>query len=447
MKKQIVAILALFLCAVSVFLLSACRFDQILENADYVEDSEAVNQKDSVEQINAFFEETLKDPDFVVTCKNKDGEVQFTETVKGTDCCTLANDGSKIYAYKKGEFFYMASVTVEEDDEGNAREQRSYYCSDSTKPGYYEDSGFDTMEAIYQGNYCTFMSKYNGVNIVELLPENGTYNCKVHGEKKNGVITGSLNFTYTTGEGTVTITATSEENKVRTLRIAMSDGADLTWTFVYGNASVTLPDTDAWDREAAAEKAREEANSLALDRRDAFFSETTCAPNVTVTVRDNGGIAYVETIAGAIDRIAYDACTVYTFMKEVDEETTDYYYVFDGEEKYYTVNDENYDDNILYYFYHGVEQYDDLAEAGAAFSCTTDGNNMTFTIAMDGKTVVTLVAAMNEGLVREATCTAVAGDGTETTTYTFEYGPVTVEEPDLTQFERVTNETDPSDIQ
>ena len=153
-----------------------------------------------------------------------------------------------------------------------------------------------------------------------------------------------------------------------------------------------------------------------------------------------------ETIAGAIDRIAYDACTVYTFMKEVDEETTDYYYVFDGEEKYYTVNDENYGDNILYYFYHGVEQYDNLAEAGAAFSCTTDGDTMTFTIAMDGKTVVTLVAAMNEGLVREATCTAVTGDGTETTTYTFEYGPVTVEEPDLTQFERVTSETDPSDI-
>ena len=77
MKKRFVPILALFLCAVSVFLLSACRFDQILENADYVEDSEAVNQKDSVELINAFFEETLKDPDFVVTCKNKDGEVQF----------------------------------------------------------------------------------------------------------------------------------------------------------------------------------------------------------------------------------------------------------------------------------------------------------------------------------------------------------------------------------
>lgn len=448
MKKQAISVIALLLCAVSVFLLAACHFEKILENADYTEDAEAVNKEDSIKLINAFFEETLKDPNFVATCKNKDGEVQFTETVKGTDCYTLSNDGTKVYAYKKDGFFYLATVSMEEDEEGNACEQRYYYCSDSTKRGYYEDSEFGTMEALYQGNYCSFMSQYNGVNIVELLPEEkGTYNCKTHGEKKNGVITGSLNFIFTAGEGTVTITASSEENKVRTLRIATSDGADLTWTFAYGNASITLPDTDAWDREVEESEARERANSQALDERSEFFLETTCAPNVTVTVAENGETAYVETIAGNVDRVAYDTCTIYTFMKEVDEETTDYYYVFDGEEKYYSVNDENYDNNILFYYYCGIEQYDVLDEAGAAFSCTTKGDTLTFTITMDGRTVATLVAVRTDNMVREATCTTVTEDGTKVTTYTFEYGSATVEEPELTNFEYVTDAMDLSDFQ
>lgn len=52
-----------------------------------------------VSALDSFFEETLKEPDFVVTCKNKDGVVQFTETVKGKGYTPISmkNDFAKIY--------------------------------------------------------------------------------------------------------------------------------------------------------------------------------------------------------------------------------------------------------------------------------------------------------------------------------------------------------------
>lgn len=443
--------IVLLVCVASVFALSACNFDKLiedLENADYTENYDSANKEGSVELINAFFEETLKDPDFVVTCKNKDGEVQYTETVKGTDGYTLGKDGTKVYAYKKGDAFYVAIISQEEDDEGNTQEQRYYYCSDSSKPGYYADSESGTMEDLYKGNYCTFMSKVNGVNIVELLPEDkGTYSCKTHGEKKDGVTTGSLEFSFTADEGSITITASSEENKVKTLTVSVSDGNTLTWTFVYGNASVELPDTDAWDREAAAEAKRREDNRKAIEARDDFFAETTCASNVVVTVDVGGKQSYVQSILNGMECLDFGTHKVYTFMKDVDDETTDAYYVFDGEEKYYMVNDDAFDSVVMYYYHMGICLYDALGEQGASFSCEIEGDSLTFGIAVDGENVATLVATKSGDTVSSAALTAQGEDGAVTTTYTFEYGSASLEEPHLSDYQFVCNSIDLSDFE
>ena len=435
MKKAKLLVMVMLVCIASVFALTACNLN--LENADYTENLEASDKEGSIELINAFFEETLKDPDFVVTCENKDGEVQYTETVKGTDSYTLGKDGSQIYAYKKGDVFYLASIRQEEDDEGNTHEQRYYYCSDSTKPGYYAENESGTMEEIYKGNYCSFMSQYNGVNIVELLPDDeGVYNCKSHSEKKDGVTTGSLDFSFTVDEGTITITAASEENKAKTLHIVSSDSADLTWAFVYGGASITLPDTDAWDKEQEAEEARIAGNEKALEDRYNFFAATTDAQNAVVTVDINGKTSYVQSIVGGMECLDFGTHKVYTYLKDVNEETTDTYYVYDGEDaKYYLVNDDAYDSVVMYYYHMGICLYDEAGEQGATFACTVDGDSLTFTISMDGETLATLVATKTGDTVSKATYT-VQGDGGNavTTTYTFAYGSASLTEPDLTGF-------------
>ncbi len=444
MKKHAITVIALLLSAFCVFLLTACHF----ELGDYTENYEATNKEDSVALINAFFEETLNDPDFVVTCKDKDGEVQYTETVKGADSYTLGKDGSKVYAYKLGEEFYVATIHLVEDEDGNVSEQRYYYCSDSTKPGYYKDNEYGTMEQMYKGSYCLFMGKYNGVNIVDALPEDaGTYSCTSHGEKKDGVVTGSLEFSFASGQNTVSITATSEQDKVKTLRIATSDGADLTWTFVYGNASVTHPDTDEWDRQAAAEEKRREDNRKAIEARDDFFAETTCASNVVVTVDVGGKQSYVQSILDGMECLDFGTHRVYTFMKDVDDETTDAYYVFDGEEKYYMVNDDAFNSVVMYYYHMGICLYDAIGEEGASFSCEIEGDSLTFGIAVDGENVATLVATKSGDTVSSAALTAQGEDGAVTTTYTFEYGSASLEEPHLSDYQFVCNSIDLSDFE
>ena len=253
MKKITAMILSLVFCLTAALALASCSLQEMLENADYTEEYTADNKDGSVELINSFFEETLKDPNFVITNKNKAGEVQFTETVKGTSGLVVYKDGSETYAYKKGDFYYVAMISFNENEDGEVEEHRYYYCSDNSKPGYYKDNELGTMKDMYNGSYCTFMGKYLGINLVSALPEeNATFSCVSKGEKKDGVTTGSLTFDYTTESGTIKITADSKENLVQTIRIVVTDNAtseanrDFTWTFEYGSASITLPDTDAW---------------------------------------------------------------------------------------------------------------------------------------------------------------------------------------------------------
>ncbi len=250
MKKKIVTwVIMPIVCLLSAAVFISCNIE--LKDMDGTEYYDTTEKEFCKEYIDEFFEEMLKNPDFVVTCANKDGEQQYTETVKGTDAYTLGSDGSEAYAFKKGKFFYVATISRN----SNGEEQRVYYCSDSTKTGYYEGAEADAMETMYKNNHCSFMNDTVGVGIVKGLSEEGaTFNCKKNIERVNGFATSSLDFTYASADRMVTITASAEEERVKTLRIIIIDdaegghGSDLTWTFTYGGASVTIPDVDAWDK-------------------------------------------------------------------------------------------------------------------------------------------------------------------------------------------------------
>ena len=254
MKKLLTTlIVVLLICIVSVFALTACGIElEEMDGNEYYSTTEKVR---SVELIDEFFEETLNSPDFVVTCKDKDGVVRYTETVNGTSSYTLYKDGSKTYAFKKGDHFYVAQIKQVKNEAGETVETHTYYCSDSTKPGYYAGTQGNTMADMYLSDYCRFMNKHDGTGVVKELSEEGaTFNCMTHIERVSHYPTGSLDFSYTTDRSSVTLTASSEGDKVNSLHLVINETAeggraeDLTWTFVYGNAAITLPDVDAWDK-------------------------------------------------------------------------------------------------------------------------------------------------------------------------------------------------------
>ncbi len=462
MKKTATLLLALAICFGSVFALASCGLQEALENADYTEEYTADNKEGSVELINSFFEETLKDPDFVVTNKTEGDKVQYTETVKGTSSHTVYSNGAETFAYKKGEFFYIAAIDREENGEGEVEETRYYYCSDSSKGGYLADDEYSTMEDIYKGNYCSFLGKYVGVGIVDSLPEEGnTFSCVSKGERKDGVTTGSLEFVFTAPTGTLKITADSKDNLVQTLRIVIVDNSDLnasrdfTWTFVYGGASVTLPDTDAWDTEDAGEEAGEdenqeiiEANMGVISKRDEFLDEAVYGENLIVTV--SGDVFnFVETIADGIDRVVYDSRTTYTYLEEVGEFDFDCYVVFDVKaveeyemeaEKYYMVNpeDDSYGDNRYVYYNYIIGLFDggEMLES-ATYTCDIDGDSMTFKVVSDEGTF-TLDATKTDGVVRTIDISVSDVEEPAAITISFEYGSAELSKPDLSEYELIS---------
>ena len=440
MKKITALILSIIFCLTCAFALASCELAEVIENGDYTEEYSSDDKDGCVDLINGFFEETLKDPDFVVTNKTKDGTVQFTETVKGTSSHMVYSDGYERFAYKKGEFFYIAAIDREEDDFGDVEETRYYYCSDSSKEGYLPDDEYSTMEDMYKGSYCSFLGKYGGVGLVESLPEEGnTFSCVSKGERKDGVTTGSLEFVFTTESGTLKITADSKENLVQTLRIVVEDNSglnasrDISWTFVYGGASVEVPDTDAWDREEAEKEARVEANEAALDARDEFFNATYWEDNFVVTI-ETPTSKIVESLTEDVDCVDYGTYKTYAFYEDIDEDNWDTYYVFESEDtKYFMKNSDYFEDNVYVWYYLFIGTYDALEE-DADFSCVVEGDTMTFTIARDGETLVTFIAEKTGELVTSATLTVATDSGDRTVNFTFEYGTADVTIPDLSDF-------------
>jgi len=251
MKRVMMALAAILLvCMVSIFALTACKIT--LGEMDGDEYFSGTDKARCVELMNDFFEETLKDPDFVVTCTNKDGVVQYTETVKGTSAYTLFKNGSKEYAFKKGGHFYVAMIHYSQNSANETVEDHHYYCSDSTKPGYCADTAGCTMEDRYNAYFYQFMDK--NAELIKKLPEEGaTFHGMHHVNWVSNYPTATYEFTYATDQRTVRLTASSEGGKVSSIHLIDAvtgddSDIDLTWTFVHWIASVTPPDTDAWDR-------------------------------------------------------------------------------------------------------------------------------------------------------------------------------------------------------
>ena len=441
MKKTLMTMaIVLLVCVASVFALTACNFEIESEgNWDISADTKA----DSIEVLTGFFEDTLKDPNVVVTYK-VGNEVYFTENVKGTDSYYVTKDGSKVYAYKKGDFYYQAVDGQTEVDDAIVI-NRYYYTTDSANVAHYDK---DT-KTYYDNNYCFFMSDIKAMNLIP--EEGGTFTASNKGEEKNDESSATLNFDYSSNDGTLKITATAENGLVKSVSIVTTNPAhpeynrNITMTFAYGSAVVTLPDTDAWDREAAAEAARIAGNEQAINAKSDFFAETTNADNVVVTVSINGEVNYVDAILNDMERTDFHSdfgtYSVYTYMKAVDEETTDYYYVFDSEDaKYYMVNDDAYDDAVLFYYYNGICIYDVAAEEGATLSYKVEGNTLTFTVSKDGETIATLVATKTGDTVSTATYTVTDEGRTVVMTYAFAYGTAEITELDLTDFDNSSSD-------
>ena len=465
MKKTILFLaIAFVVCVASVFALTACNFEKLLENADFTESAEYTDKDNCVGALNSFFEETLKDPDFVVTCKNKDGEVQYTETVKGTACNTVYSDGSDRYAYKKGEFFYVVAIDREQSDDGEVDETRYYYCSDPSKGGYMRDDEITTMEDMYKSFYCAFMGDSEGFNRVSDLPEkDSTFLCVYNGEKKDGVTTGTMTFDYSTTSGTLKITATSKENLVQTIHLVVDDKSglnadeDLTWTFAYGGAAVILPDTDTWDREyAEAEKqAKLEANLRMITKRDEFLGKAVTGENMFVTV--SGDIFhFVETIADGIDRVVYDEYTTYAYAEEVGDGNYDYYVLRDVKaneeydmeaQKYYAINADDdlldsYEDNNHVYYNFIIAMYDGgETSKSATNTCDIEGDTMTFKVVCDEATF-TLTATKIAGVVKTIDIAISDTEDPTTISITFEYDTAELTKPDLSEYELQSGDAD-----
>jgi len=270
--------IVLLVCVISVFTLTACNGITIEGDGNW--NITADGKADCVELVSAFFADTLKNPNVVVTYK-VGNDVYFTENVKGADSTYVTKDGTTVYCYKKGDFYYYATDTQADgsDAEEGIAINRYYYTSDSANTAHYNAE----TKSLYDQNYCYFLSSIRGLaNIPEAGATFAAANVgEEHDSTKEGQTVGTssatLTFDYTGNDGTMKITAIATDGMVTSITIATTSTADpqanrnITMTLAYGSAVVTLPDTNAWDREGALSNA---VDALGLNRGDTLVSGT-----------------------------------------------------------------------------------------------------------------------------------------------------------------------------
>lgn len=230
MKKKVLALISVVVCLAALFAFSACSINIDLNNLDGEEKSEltADNKEDSMTLINRFFEETLKDPNVVITTK-LNGDLVSIETIEGkNNFVDYKATNVKFYGFVKDGEYYSAT-----DGEGT-----QYYTKD---------------KVMYDLYYCYFMSN---IRVLEMLTEeSGTFACELKYESKteSGVknSTGSLAFTFTAESGTIKVTGTAKDDLVRSITFEVNDTEagttkNTVMTFEYGSASVTIPDISDW---------------------------------------------------------------------------------------------------------------------------------------------------------------------------------------------------------
>lgn len=387
MKKKF----TLILISLLVFLASAVALTACNIQTESSWDMTADDKEGSVEIITAFFEDTLKQSDMVITIKNE-SEVQVTENVKGTSSCYVLKDGTKTTSYIKDEYYYF----VIESEETN-----TYFTTDLTKRGYDANA-----KSYYDMNRFYFMSN---VKIVEMLSDNsGTFACASHGEEKDGETSSTLTCDFSSENGSFKITATAKDGLVQTFNIIKNSlietepSANITGIIVYSGASVTLPDTDAWDREQEEEEERFKKiqdNENAIETRDAFLSSVVYADNINVNAIDLTSTTLMsETISNGIDFVDYGTYRTYAYLVEIDEDNSEVYFVYDGEEKYYTKSIEDYSENTFVWYSAFITVNDDLTET-AEITCNIADNQMTFNVKVNNSVIYAIYATKTDDVI------------------------------------------------
>jgi len=227
MKKTKI-LLATLLALATVFALCACSVEfGGEENWEYKADD-----KEGTEELyNNFFEKTNASTNTVVTISGSNGVISV-ESIDGTsDFQNIRGGETQAYSFvKDGEYYYAVSSS-----------DSNYYMTG--KENY--DMGYNAYK-----NYIEFF---------DAVPEGDgvTYSCVVNGNKnKDGESSATMTLEIDAGaEGKITMTATAKNDLVESLTFTSTsaeEGVSETFTismsFVYGSASVTIPDVSGWSK-------------------------------------------------------------------------------------------------------------------------------------------------------------------------------------------------------
>ena len=170
---------------------------------------------------------------------------------------------------------------------------------------------------------------------------------------------------------------------------------------------------------------------------DSFFYLTIYEENMIVTVTNSDEVCLKETIADEKDHIVYSEDYDAFCYKDGD----DYIYaVRDGNNKYYFVDEEKYDENSFAFIFY-LNILEDLPE-GCTVSLTSEGTSTyvgydiiidaTLTLDIDyGDTVLHLIAEKESDKVVSCKSAYTNDDGSSTIEVTFEFGNASVELPDI----------------
>ena len=433
-------ILCLVLLVVAGLSLSACS---LFDNMNVEVDSDATGKDSSIALLNEFFNKTLEDANFAVSV-NSNGVKQYTENIKGKTSYVINKDDTISCAYIADEHYYYASTSKDIVD-GKVVESRFYVTSDESKQYYSEYA-----QTYYEGSYCQFMGN---IKLLDFLKdEDGSFTCVFHSEGTMEESKGNVVFKFVADTGYITITATSENDLVKTLDIIVVDNVNesgnrnITMSFKYGDPFISLPDLDKWAEEdykveeEDGDDEEDDPNTLAIMARDEFLGEGhVFADNTAITCKNLGALVFTETLSNGIDKIDYGTRQTYTFAKENGDDY-DYYYVYvDSSSKYYKINDPlTYGANQEKFYSEYIALFDE-SSTDYVFECEVVEDTMTFTVKQDGEAVYLITATRSEGFITKVETSVpsfVLLIGT--TEFTFEYDVEPLIEPDLTDFENRT---------
>ena len=177
----------------------------------------------------------------------------------------------------------------------------------------------------------------------------------------------------------------------------------------------------------------------AQDIYDSFFFMTIYEENMIVTVSNDDGVYLTETIDGEKDRVEYAWDEEYFTYKDGDDFI---FAVADGDNRYYFVDEEKYDENSLAVAFF-LDVLSDLPDEGVTISLASEGTSTfsEYDVSIDATLTLEIVngdATTNVTAVKESDkvvsfrCVYTDPDGSYAVEVTFSFGDASVTTPDLT---------------